>query len=85
MKKREFTVSLKLPEAPASVIMVSPDFHGSRILSSTYSEGVLRIMVNSLKYYDVIVLEYPPSSFILPYTSPPSPGSEGGLRTVQIR
>lgn len=57
-KKSGLTVSLRLDSLPKSIYMKSPDFSGCRVLSSDYSGGTLTISVDSLNYYDVIVLDY---------------------------
>lgn len=57
-KKSDFKVSLSLDSMPKSVYMKSPDFSGYRVLHTDYSGGKLIISVDSLNYYDMIVLDY---------------------------
>lgn len=57
-KKAGFTVSLNLDSVPKSVYVKSPDFAGHPMQKTNYSNGTLTITVDSLYYYDVIVLDY---------------------------
>lgn len=58
IKKKDFPVSVSLDSVPKSVYMKSPDFSGYRALESTFQNGTLNITVESLEYYDVIILDY---------------------------
>ena len=59
--QNNFTVSLALDSAPISAYMYSPDFADSIPISFNYSGGTITINVSSLKYYDVLVLNYTPA------------------------
>lgn len=49
-------VAVDLPSCPRRVTMVSPDFAGSKVVPSACSHGRLRMTVDRLDYYDVLVL-----------------------------
>jgi hypothetical protein len=51
-----FSVEADLASCPRRVTMVSPDFAGSKVVASTCRHGRLRVTVDRLDYYDVIVL-----------------------------
>ena len=68
-----FTASLALDSAPISVYVYSPDFKDSIPLSFNYSGDAITINVSSLKYYDVLVLDY--STAITGIANPQSAGS----------
>ena len=67
-----FTVSLPLDSAPLSAYMISPDFTDTVALSSSYNGENLTITVNSLNYYDVVVLDY--KNVVTAVTNPQSTG-----------
>jgi hypothetical protein len=52
-----FSVEIDLASCPRQVTMVSPDFAGSKVAASTCSQGKLRVTVDQLDYYDVLVLK----------------------------
>lgn len=49
-------VAVDLPSCPRRVVMVSPDFSGSRVPASSCRRGRLTVTVDRLDYYDVLVL-----------------------------
>lgn len=51
-----FSVEVDLPSCPRRVTMVSPDFTGSKTPASSCRHGKLRVAVDRLDYYDVLVL-----------------------------
>jgi hypothetical protein len=52
-----FRVDVDLASCPRRVTMVSPDFAGSKAVASSCSHGKLRVTVDRLDYYDVLVVE----------------------------
>jgi hypothetical protein len=52
-----FGVEVDLAFCPRQVTMVSPDFAGSKAAASTCSQGKLRVTVDRLDYYNVLVLK----------------------------
>ena len=58
IKKEGFTVLFHSDSVPDLVYVKSPDFPGKQIINSTYSNGIFKITVDSLHYYDIIVLDY---------------------------
>jgi hypothetical protein len=52
-----FSVQVDLASCPRRVTMVSPDFAGSKVASSSCSRGRLRVTVDRLDYYDVLVFD----------------------------
>jgi hypothetical protein len=51
-----FPVEVDVGSCPRRVTMVSPDFAGSKELLSSCRHGTLKVTVDQLKYYDVLVL-----------------------------
>jgi hypothetical protein len=51
-----FAVEVDLPSCPREVTIVSPDFAGSKTPASSCRHGRLRVTVDRLDYYDVLVL-----------------------------
>jgi hypothetical protein len=51
-----FSVEVDLASCPRRVTMVSPDFAGSKVAASSCRQGRLRVTVDRLDYYDVLVL-----------------------------
>jgi hypothetical protein len=51
-----FDVEVDVGSCPRRVTMVSPDFAGAKRLPSSCRHGTLRVTVDQLKYYDVLVL-----------------------------
>ncbi|HEX6686697.1 MAG TPA: hypothetical protein VF062_28245 [Candidatus Limnocylindrales bacterium] len=52
-----FTVEADLPSCPRRVTLVSPDFPGSKSPAFTCHRGRLRLTIDRLDYYDVVVLK----------------------------
>ncbi len=55
--QNNMNVKIDTDHAPSKVFMVSPDFSGEKGLAFNYSGGKLSITVDSIKYYDVIVID----------------------------
>ena len=53
-------IEITADSEPASVWLASPDIDGGahKVLSATYDNGKVTITVPSLKYWDMIVIEY---------------------------
>jgi hypothetical protein len=51
-----FSVAADLASCPRRVTMVSPDFAGSKVVAFSCRHGRLRVRVDRLDYYDVLVL-----------------------------
>jgi hypothetical protein len=51
-----FTVAADVASCPRRVTMVSPDFAGTRRVAASCRHGTLRVTVDRLDYYDVLVL-----------------------------
>jgi hypothetical protein len=49
-------VEADLPSCPRRVTLVSPDFTGSKVPASSCRRGQLRVTIDRLDYYDVLVL-----------------------------
>ncbi|MEN3358067.1 MAG: hypothetical protein V7637_2049 [Mycobacteriales bacterium] len=52
-----FSVDVGLVSCPHRVTMVSPDFAGSKVVPSSCSRGTLRVTVDRLDYYDVLLFQ----------------------------
>lgn len=50
------SVEVDLPSCPRRVAMISPDFAGSKVPASSCRHGKLKVTVDRLDYYDVLVL-----------------------------
>jgi hypothetical protein len=58
--QENFMVAVTLEKSPVSAYMISPDFKGRKKLSFDYQNNELRIDVDKIVYYDVIVINTEP-------------------------
>lgn len=52
-----FGVEVDLPSCPRRITMISPDFAGSTAPTSSCRHGRLRVTIDRLDYYNVLVLK----------------------------
>jgi hypothetical protein len=56
--KSDFTVTLATQSVPQSVQLISPDIQGKQNVDFSYSDAKLVLKVKSLKYYDILVINW---------------------------
>ncbi len=57
LPQRDFNVLIELQKKPLKVYAVSPDFNGKKDVKYDFNNGVLKLKVDNLKYYNVISIE----------------------------
>ncbi len=57
ISQNNLSIKIDMDYSPSKVFMISPDFAGKRNLTYTYNPGELTVKVDSIKYYDVIIIE----------------------------